>query len=1185
MIQKVQIMANTNQDVYGTDAPPSVDLGSPQEGGQPSQPISGLSSAGSQTAGVANDLVRGVGNILNAGITAVKHPFTPVPFNMLADGTGVPSIDNVLGKIIPLNAKPSTQDINSNPITKALQDMQSAMDYNSKVYPGEDLGSLIQKASEATKTTFQPNKEIDAGLRAGLAPIAANLMNQQWAKAVDYLFNDVVKNAVEYAPYILAATNPEIGAPAAMAYLGLKSAGSAQKEAAMRNKSQGQQEAYALAQGIMNPLLFSYLPGGTKIFGLKLASVFGKKMTSNILNESMRGALSKSIGALSDNPFIQQQIVMRASQFSNMVMQHVFDIERRTIKQALFEMAKQGVLDAVTMGVINGAGEVGKNILGTYQRGGKISSNEAFSIDEIIQGHKNGFEDPTGKKITTPHVVEPSVIHLETIIKKIISTGSFTDNPALLNNFQALSNAIKSVHNERGSISIGKNKSYEQVIKEKGGSFLGVTKGFKKSDGSTTADLIQFRAPSGTTLALKSTDFSASEVAKKIARAEEGQYVINRPFEPLWGKNDKKTAGSLRQEFSGQMNEQKARGGQLVGDIKKILPKEVDRQAAFWIKAANGAEGPIRTALQNDKFDPYEKGLKRALELIGTPKATEALKRVGSYYEQAGNVSKEVGSIGAIRENYQNRIYSPEPPADYVKTELRKTLKQNTRHSKQRVFDTEFQAVEAGKKFATTDIAASLSIHNEEMARVNASIKMASFMDKMQLAKFADEKEAPRDWKEVEGVRRNGQKLYAPKGIADGLRAITEPDMVKKIDALRNIGKYQNFIKTFDVSLSFFHHITLVKQALDNGNVSAIINLPRMNTWLESPEFKQLERHFAQHGGITSTVDINRDIMGSLFRADKDGDLIDKALELPGIKQSAAFAKAGSNFLFGKVQRYIKVMDYGNKMSNWIGRHPDATPAEIKEAMIGITKQVNSAYGGLNWEALGVRKTELSLARLVLLAPDWVMSNLQMPWMALSDFKTAGNAARANLIVGFLTARLITEGLNHILTGHSSSENDKGHKNEVQLAPHVYFSAYRGATGEVQKMASNIMEQGAKGAARYAASKLAPGGRTLIGALTNVKYSGHEIVGRQGKDETNSHYALRATIEYAKFMRDNLLPMPFSIASLIDYLKREPEKSAGGTAAVATGVGRYSAPYASQSKSAGPDLSSEIDKELKKAGF
>jgi len=54
------------------------------------------------------------------------------------------------------------------------------------------------------------------------------------------------------------------------------------------------------------------------------------------------------------------------------------------------------------------------------------------------------------------------------------------------------------------------------------------------------------------------------------------------------------------------------------------------------------------------------------------------------------------------------------------------------------------------------------------------------------------------------------------------------------------------------------------------------------------------------------------------------------------------------------------------------GMFPDKSDAEIAKI---AANDINNNYGGLNWEVLGVSKTHLDAARLVLLAPDWTISN------------------------------------------------------------------------------------------------------------------------------------------------------------------------------------------------------------------
>ena len=651
----------------------------------------------------------------------------------------------------------------------------------------------------------------------------------------------------------------------------------------------------------------------------------------------------------------------------------------------------------------------------------------------------------------------------------------------------------------------------------------------------------------------------------------ENEYVKNTPLEINVGKNDKGTAKNLREEFTGIKNEQIARGSQLAEKIRAIVPSEEDRKGMFWIKAANGKKGMIIDALQDEVFKPYHKELRAAIKMFDDPAAQEALRKVEKYYAESGQVSKEIGSIGTIRENYMNRIYTPEPPKDFVKTELRKGLRQTTQHRKQRVFENEFDAIRGGKQFATTDIADALSIHNEEMARVNASIKLADAMGGSGIAmwaKSADGINAPEGWIKVGDIRKNGAELYAPKGISDGLKAITDPDYVKRIDALKNLAKFQGLIKTVKLSMSFFHHLALSFQAAYQGNLGAVLKTGFLDGNLKSKEFFSMEQDFAKHTGITSVIDSNKDILHSLLK--HEGDNWDKLTELPLLKQYFDMNRSSANFLFGKLQRYLKVMDFGRKSASWIASHPEASNAEVKAAKIGFSKEINAAYGGLNWEAMGVSKSSLSLLRMVLLAPDWTISNVQLFKQAIGDWgkiPTAGNAARLHITTALLGGITLTEAFNKMITGHFTDKNKKGHQLEVEIAPNVYFSFLKGGIGDITKLSSMIAESGAKGVARFAQGKLSPIASTAIGALENVKYSNVPIAANKKASESQGRYATRATFDYLKYIAGNLGPVPIGAGGVTQYLEREKDKTVAGGLAVASGIGRFSPPSKKKSKS------------------
>ena len=675
-------------------------------------------------------------------------------------------------------------------------------------------------------------------------------------------------------------------------------------------------------------------------------------------------------------------------------------------------------------------------------------------------------------------------------------------------------------------------------------------------------------------------------------KPEDKSYVINRPFEFSFGKDEKATAEKLRQERAGLANEQIARGNQLADRVKKLIPDEKERQGMFWYKAARGNRELLTEMLSVPEMEIYYDQIKSALNL--SPKALQGLDMVEKYYQEAGKVSQEIGTIKNLTENYQNRIYKPEPPEDFIKSEGKTGLKQTTRHAKRRVFDTEFEAVLYGKEFATTDIADALAIHNEEMANINTNRKMADVMAEKGVGAW--KKEQPEDWaqigrmskrvplKDKEGNALIGDdgnqiysesKFYAPKGIAKGLEAITDPNYVKKIDTLRSLQRYQGLIKTVDLSYSFFHHLSMTAVDLYQGGIKAFMGLPQMSKHMNTSVFEELETDFIRHTGMTSKVDYTQDIMRNLV--EKNPDIFSKITNLPVIKQYLKQADKNAEFLFGRMQRYLKVMDYGQKISNWVIDNPTATNAQVKAAKLGYAREINAAYGGLNWEAMGISKSHLSLLRLGMLAPDWTISNVDLARLMFTK-GTAGEAARSHIMTALVGGMVLTEGINKILTGHFTNENPRGHELEIQIAPNVYVSLLRGGIGDITKLASMINESGGAGAIRFAQGKLSPFMRTGVGLLAApmgaLDYTGHRIIRRDAGVFTG-------TYDILKYLLAGVGPVPFSLGTLPKYLgEKGTQKTVAGTIAVGTGTGRYSKPPKTQRKTP-PTARADLDRLFK----
>jgi hypothetical protein len=664
-------------------------------------------------------------------------------------------------------------------------------------------------------------------------------------------------------------------------------------------------------------------------------------------------------------------------------------------------------------------------------------------------------------------------------------------------------------------------------------------------------------------------DTSGEGVGKNVEpSAPQSHEFVQKPKLSFFAKeNMKTTADEIRKQVVGSIDEQVVKVNQWAESGKKAIKSKAEQEGMFWYASANGDRAKIiefMTKMEGAE-DPkvkeyYEKTIlpqmKAALEL--SPEAIEKVKQGSKYYAEAGQVAKELGTIRTVRENYQsNRIYKPEPPEDFIATGKRRTGI-HTSHAKQRVYETPFDAVMAGKKFATTNYFDALTLHNEEMAFVNTSRAMLDQMEKIDVGEWSDRKGVPQGYKQVGDIEKDSKVFVAPEKMAAGLEAITDPNNLRKVKELTALGKFNGFVKSFNVALSFFHHFQFVKQTLSSKNGEKILanftaDLVRGKDPFETKEFKQAEQDWASWGLRTSARQGNFDITADLMKV--EGKWLDKLKEQPGIKQVIKLVDANNHLLFDRMQRYFKVMAASERGAGWLKAHPEATETEVVSAHRAIARAINNTYGGLNWEMLGVNKTRQGILRLGLFAPDWLLSAIIHTKDAAIDWKSpAGHIARANIVKGVLVGGLFTELLNKTITGHYTDENKKGHQFELEAAPNVYINFFGGATGELIKFVSNVIETGGvPGAARYFQGKVAPLGRFATMLLTSRNYAGQNIANKPIEGDG----PIVKSLNYILNLASTVLPLPFGAQSAMPY-KSSGEETRVGDALVATGLGRYS---------------------------
>lgn len=691
----------------------------------------------------------------------------------------------------------------------------------------------------------------------------------------------------------------------------------------------------------------------------------------------------------------------------------------------------------------------------------------------------------------------------------------------------------------------------------------------------------------------------APQSAQEVAELSAGnKYVKLEPVDVTAKINDKATAVDIRSKYMGALDKQIAKGTYLAEDMRAMAPTEQD--AAFWrahydedfLKRVIADPKAVAIEKQRAIYDKFEAKepfkidqeelestvmeyvrlkpiLEQALNL--SEGAKSAISESQLYYKEAGEVSKALGTIDDIRENYvSNRLYKPEPPRDFVKTIGKGGLKQFSAHSLERFYDDPLMAIAGGKRFATTNLADLVAIHNQEMAAVNHSRQLAdalSTIQPMPLGGWYDEGSLPKGWSQVGKVSKSipieegspfkkRMVFAAPDGIAKGLKALVDPDFFRQnIPGVKDIQKVQGVIKTGILSYSFFHDITFATQTLASiGGVDTLAQMPMVfrDKLLQSPGFRILEQDALEHNLTTAAT---REVQDILTKPEMKEDAFSEVLKAPVAKQLGDISNAHTKFLFGEYQRWIKVKTYAKEVTNWIAKNPDATTEQLRAAKIGFAKATNAEFGGLNWEALGVDKTIQSVLRTFLLAPDWVVSmGLATKYAVQGTFGKAGTAgiqARGTLFKAVAGGLAAADGLNYLTTGHHLWDNKKGHKFEVEIAPDVYMPLVRGAPGELLKLVSNTVESGSlKGVQRYAEGKASPFLSSGITAISGINYYGADI--------WKGDSPLERSVNGIWNVVAHDLPVPIGGTGGVDYAQREESKSPLGWGAVLSGSGRFS---------------------------
>ena len=616
---------------------------------------------------------------------------------------------------------------------------------------------------------------------------------------------------------------------------------------------------------------------------------------------------------------------------------------------------------------------------------------------------------------------------------------------------------------------------------------------------------------------------------------------------------------AIRTLFVGPRNLLRAEGEQVVSRMRKLIPEFRDQEALSFLRDYRDDPQQLRAEIEeirngdNEKLKAYIPSMERALN--PSPEMLKADQQLTQYFGKALDLGRQ---LGILESSIDPARYSPRlfmkvmEDAENQEGVGRPKFTPKTPHAIQRQYLRVLDPLKEGNFEARTFNALDeTSVYADRFSTAAATKLFTTELKNSELGKWGNGKTVPEGWTELAPGQRGfhqtisvkdpetgemntfSRGLYVPKQISDAMKPMLQSGGVP--EAMAKVLHAQQYIKTMELGLSVFHMKALSITAMNNMSFSEFARA--LNSDNSSPEFEAAEREGAVWGLETTKTGTPYEA----YRGLKPSSLptgLDKLANTPVIKEVDAFAKALTRDTFDVVQRKFKVMDFSQKQSAWIANHPEATETEYGKAMRGITKEVNAAYGGLNWDVLGVSKGMRDMSRLFILAPDWTFSNVLNAKYALSPGEgIAGSSARSFWVKSFATGISLTAAMSIMVGG----KYDVTHPTQVYMGKDkdgkdMYADwFFAGAPKDLATLTNHVIKDGAlTGLVNFLSYKFGPIAGTAAGLMKNKSFTGGAIT------KPNEGFAEKTARE-AGYVATQAAPAPFSVKNVAEMLM-SPDK-------------------------------------------
>lgn len=540
--------------------------------------------------------------------------------------------------------------------------------------------------------------------------------------------------------------------------------------------------------------------------------------------------------------------------------------------------------------------------------------------------------------------------------------------------------------------------------------------------------------------------------------------------------------------------------------IRDAVPDKKDREGITnWIQADGDKMVLTERLKATDKAD-LKRGYERALNL--TPEQIKVAKLIQQFYKDKLAELQKAGLVKEAAENYVNQVWKRDFAGGGDSAQFASKLQKNFKFGKERTFGTFFEGEQADYTPVTKDISTLMGIYLSEANKVIAT---------REFLKEITTKDASDSTKEMR------RPYAAPFGGGSISQSAEEgPSFIRPMQRSENTADYKIVDNAAMRGWKWLGLDSNEQPVMLEGQlavhpeierfVNAMLGRDKVRDWYNAPGTGLAK--FIKSG--LKAVDVgSSEVKGMMFTFSAYHQLQESVRALgervnpfaglkeidendPMVKRStdAGLMLAGDHAAmrdyiegYGSNNPFYKIPiagDAANKYSHWffqdylprlkqktweavVGRNTDRyadklASGEMKQKDVDYlsAQQVNATYGHLNYTDLGRSPTARHLARIAMLAPDFLESSGRSVGQALKSF--AGNksgheqlqAIAFLALTQYLTARV----MNETLDGDSHTEEPFG-------------VVYKGRTYSIRSIPADIFDL-IKRPRQFASGRLSP---------------------------------------------------------------------------------------------------------------